>query len=185
MSDFSIAKISDYKVFNKNPYLLSQFLSSNLVGFLEASDDQWNALETVFYDVLTQTTLANAVGQQLDNIGVELSLSRGGLSDSAYRAALSAQASLLFATGVTETLYTLLRDLLGCTGVIIGFYFPAKLWVLQSSGYTDEEILTYIEWAIPAGVGLAIQDEIIDNNDNILEDNNGNIIVASMWQSFT
>jgi len=178
----SVAKITDYSIYNEPPNILAQFLGTNLIDVLHTCDPQFEEVETTFYDLLTMTSLATATGSQLDVIGVEVGLARNGMNDTDYRAALYIQITLNISCGTPEVIYSLLRDLLGCTNIVLSFLYPAKLIVDQDSGYTEEEIRSYRQNVVPAGVGFGIQCYLIDNNGNNLIDNNGNFIVCTVWE---
>ena len=174
-------QIPDYSIYNQSPYILAQFLDTNLIDILAADDTQANALEIAGWDLATKQFLATAVGSQLDVIGIELNLARSGLSDTDYRSLLSVQSTINAAGGVPETLIKLLRDFLGCTNISIGNYYPAKIWVLQDSAYTLTDLRKYLIPSVPSGVGLGIQAYLIDNNIYNVVDNNGNNILCSIW----
>ena len=177
----SVTTISDYSVYNQPPYLLAEFLGTNLVSILQVADFQFNELETCFMDLLTKTSLVNAVGIQLDIIGLDIGLARNGRSDVDYRVALYVQISLNISCGVSETLYTLL-NFLGCLNIQLGFYYPGKLWIMQDSLFTQSDLRKYLSPLVVAGVGLGLQVYVIDNNSNFIIDNNGNNIIATIWE---
>ena len=174
-------KITDYGVYNEPPYVLAEFLGTNLISVLQAADAQFNEIETAFYDLLTETTLANAVGVQLDVIGKEIGLLRDGRDDAAYRIAIGIQIAVNLTPGIPEVFYTVLRDLLATTNARLGFYYPAKVWVDQDSSLTFYDLFTALSPLTPSGVGLGIQGYLMDTYGDNIVDNNGNTIICTLW----
>ena len=176
-----IAQITTYSIYNAPPYILGEFLGTTLISILSSNDTQFNALETAEWALATQMFLATAVGVQLDVIGVELNFARNGQTDTQYRASLYLQASLNFSLGTPENLISVLRDVLGCTNIAIGFYYPAKVWIQQTSVYTPAALRAILINYLCSGVGLGLQQYIVDNNGNQIVDNNGNLLMGTTW----
>lgn len=81
-------------------------LVTGLVSAMQAIENQEQAL-------LTQRSLATAIGAQLDVLGKIVGESRDGLSDSVYRLYIAARVAANRSDGTVEDLITVLTDVLG------------------------------------------------------------------------
>ena len=174
-------RITDYKDYNKIPFLLSYFYDSNLVKILEAGDSQLNALETVYWDIYLQMFLVTAEGAQLDLAGIELGLARDGKTDVDYRLLLRMKSAMNVSAGNPETIITLLRDFLGCTDIALSFLYPAKIRIRQESPLVESDLRKYLLPVVPAGVGLGIDVYLLDNNGNNIVTDTGDTIIGICW----
>jgi len=113
----SIDKIDDYSDFNKPPYLLHQFVGTDVEKLLNAIDAQFNELETAFYDMLSCFDLDEAVGAQLDVLGIHLALSRQDRLDALYRGLLQTKVYIDTSGGTAETIIDAIRMLYGASEI--------------------------------------------------------------------
>lgn len=173
-----IEKINDYSVKNTTPFLLEQFKDSNINGILESFDNQFNELEDVFFQLLTELWLNKAVGEQLDVLGIHLDIDRDGLNDDDYRKLLILKSEINTSPATPEILIKAVKNIFG---VLDAFYkpsYPAKVIIGTSAdllGFDEVEFLLSI---VPAGVGLFVGDYLVDELGNNVVDELGNFILA-------
>jgi hypothetical protein len=126
---------------------------SRFAAMLSLFGDQIQDLEDVFYQLLVDLALANAVGVQLDRIGSIVGLEREGRTDADYRVRIGAQILLNNASGTIEDLLQL-AVALGATTVELSEVYPAKLEIVAGVPIVNgEEIGRIMGVAKPAGVG--------------------------------
>ena len=107
--------------------LAQQFVGlPNLDAFIKAVGDQLNDVEEFFGQLLTLRTLQNAVGAQLDRLGVLLGQGRNSLSDSDYRTVLQSKIVEYQANGSVEDVIQMLLTLGRASSVLITESFPAR-----------------------------------------------------------
>ena len=84
-------------------------------------------LEDVYSDLLTETTIDNSVGQQLDNIGSIVGEARLGRTDEPYRTAIKARIGLNTSAGIIEDIISIAISVANADVTIeITEYFPAS-----------------------------------------------------------
>lgn len=177
-------KITDYSIFNKNPWLIEFFKDSNLIDILESGDTQSEELEQVFFDLLLNMWIDTASGEQLDVLGVHIGVDRLGRIDSEYRAVLVSQININISSGEPESLIDAVRTLFNTSDVLYKPEYPAKVIMfthatLPVTPTQLENILRTLLGLTPVGVGLLWGNNIIDNNSDLLVDHDGNEIIAT------
>ncbi len=94
--------------------LISQFQDKpNIAKLVTSYIRQIQDLEDMFSDILTETTLANAKDQQLDDIGALVGEPRAGRDDTQYRTAIRARISLNNSGGTIEDIINLAQGVIG------------------------------------------------------------------------
>ncbi len=181
----TVEKINDYSSFNVPPYLLEQFRGTDVEKLLAAIDSQFNALENAIYDMFTSMTdLDNAVGKQLDVLGIHLGLERNDKSDAEYRSLLKTKIYIDTSGGVAEVIIDAIRMLYGASEIhytvptaknivisqdgLIGLlsYWNIRLdddsFMVDFDGNAllfsseDEGSVTILESVIPTGTSLTV-----------------------------
>jgi hypothetical protein len=85
--------------------LIGQFRNhANIDAIVKAFAQQSQDLESAAFEVLLDTLIASAVGQQLDNVGDVVGVERGGRTDDDYRVRIGAQILLNNSSGTVEEL---------------------------------------------------------------------------------
>lgn len=156
-------KINDYGEFNLPPYLIEFFRKAQSInGILDAADEQFNDLETAAFAMFTEVWIADAVGEQLDVLGIHVGLRREGRDDDSYRTLLILKIFINIAGATPNAFISAVKNLFGATIVELDFRPPAKVEVLQNGS-----------------INLFIQGNIEDDVGDLLIDNNGNSIIFS------
>lgn len=89
--------------------LLQQFRAKDRIeAIVEVIGSRAQSVETVLFNLIEDTFLANAVGAQLDQYGALLGLPRGTASDDRYRALLGAQVQIIYSSGTPDELLLIL-----------------------------------------------------------------------------
>jgi hypothetical protein len=129
-----IAFIDDYQSLSEN-LLISQFKDKQwFKNFLLYVSPSVQEIENTIKDLFLNRNLDNAIGKQLDGLGVILGLQRFGLNDEEYRDALRFQAFLNYSKGEGELLITALRKFTKSVNVSLIELFPATCY-----GYFDNQ----------------------------------------------
>ena len=199
-------QITDYSQFNANPWLIEFFRDSNVIGVLSATDQQFEELEQVLYDMLVELWIDNAEGEQLDVLGVHVGIDRDGRNDSSYRTVIKAQIEINISSGEPEALIKAVQVLFNTTNVLYTPEYPAKvrIWTDQDLPITftsnmvdhlgnqlvdnlgnsiitessNDSALSVLLGVVPSGVGLLIDANIIDHEGNFIVDHLGNFLVG-------
>lgn len=204
-----IEKISDYKNFNINPWLIEFFKESNLKDVLEIYDNQFNDLENALYDFFTKLWIEEAEGIQLDILGIHVDFARVGFDDESYRTLLKAKIQLNVSSGQPERLILAMRILFNTENIEYIPAYPAKviMWsdgtfiVLTRANLIDESSNNIVDengnqiivdtpnesfysillLIVPAGVGLLLADNLITNEGNYYVTNDGHKIIVKNY----
>ncbi len=135
--------------------LIDQFKAhTNIDAIVKALAQQSQELEAAAFEVLLDTLLATAVGEQLDGIGRVLTVERAGRNDTDYRTRLLAQVLLNKSSGAIPEIVAL-ATALGVTDLTLNEVFPAKMDLISDDlllGGT--EIGATMIKSKAAGVGL-------------------------------
>lgn len=164
-------QITDYTTFDVPPYLIEFFRGTDLAAYAAALDTQYDELEQACFDVINQLWLDNAVGQQLDVLGVHLNLPRNGLDDTSYRIMLSLQAFIDQGGGTPETAIAAVRE-------IVGDPKPSYLALWP-------ELPATFAIATSSPLGLSQLDDLVDNLGNYIVDSSGNQIMVGVFTPLT
>lgn len=174
----SIEKIEDYSDKNENPFLIEFLKDSNLLGNIQAMDKQLNEMETALFSMLTVLWLENAVGEQLDVLGIHLDIERDGRSDEDYRKILILKSEINTSSGTPEILIKAVKNIFGITDAVYLPSYPAKVIIVTSFDLLSYDDLEFLLKVVPAGVGLFVGDFLVDELGNFIVDELGNFIIA-------
>lgn len=135
--------------------LIDQFKGQpNVEAFIEAWAQQSQEIETAAFGLLTGTTLATAVGVQLDGLGELVGVEREGRSDPDYRLRISAQILFNNSSGTIEDLLQL-AVALGATTLALTEVPPAKIELVAGLPLANgAEVARLMGLGKPAGVGM-------------------------------
>jgi len=160
--------------------LLSQFQGKPLIeGLLDAIDQQVQDYEDATIALQGLLDIASMVGDQLDGIGTILGRAREGLSDADYRTALTERISALYSSGEPEAVIQAYILATGATSVTYVPDYPAKFG-LDGNGTEPANLLSIIEAAAPAGVGVQLLDTLLwDDGDDALWDDGDTVWVVT------
>jgi len=144
--------------------LIEQFKDKpKIAGILKSYLRQIQGLENVLSDMLTKTTLDDAEGVHLDNIGSIVGEPRSGRNDLQYRTAIRARIGLNVSEGTMEDVIAIALSVAGETVTITTTeLFPAGFLMVINEpidpALTDvNRIASFIASGRPAGVrGLLI-----------------------------
>jgi hypothetical protein len=136
---------------------LAQFRGKPMLeGLISPWLEQVQELEDVFYALLVERWLPNAVGRQLDVLGSIVGQPRGGRLDPAYRLWIAARALVNRSSGLTEQLYGIVKKLVGAdVDLFLSEEPPAGFsMIVEDSIDEDEgaEIAKILQLAKAAGV---------------------------------
>jgi len=135
--------------------LIEQFRGrTNIEAVIGALAQQSQELEDAAFEVLTETTIANAVGIQLDSLGSLIGVERGGSLDAEYRLKLQAQVLANTSDGTINELLGVL-DALGATSIVLTENYPAKVEIVIDDPFTLGDVAgEMVNKARAAAVGL-------------------------------
>lgn len=128
-----------------------------LAAWLTSYINQIQDLEDVFWEIVTERCLDDAVGEQLDGLGEIVGESREGRDDDTYRVAIRARRLLNQSQGTPEELMTIVSASIDfLSDVRIKEYYPAALTAEVvdpfPSGYDPAQIGDILRKGKPAGV---------------------------------
>lgn len=110
--------------------LITQYKGkTNIEGVIKTVTTQIQEIETMFFQILDDTVLSTAVGQQLDNLGELLNQDRGSLDDDDYRAVLSATIAQYNSEATMEDIINIFGSLVNATSIQVGEIFPASFFL--------------------------------------------------------
>lgn len=179
----SVEKITDYKNFNKNPWLIEFFKEHNLIDILEAGDNQFNELETVFYDMFTKLWIDNAEGEQLDILGIHIGADRNGLNDTDYRLLIEAKIQINISSGQPERVISAVRFIYDTNDIEYVPNYPAKVRIyVTGQEYTSAEAFLLLQ-VLPSGVGLILSEVMVTEiaEEDILTEASEQILTENLF----
>lgn len=149
---------------------LEQFKTKpNWLFAIAASVDQIQDLEVAAHDVLTERTIDNAVGEQLNVLGRIVGQARGGLSDADYRRHIRARIRTNRSKGTMEDLITVTRLVIGDDTVdVIPAESDYNTVIVETSGTlltdsTAEIVSTFLHQAKAGGVRVLFFPRVHDD----------------------
>ena len=138
-------------------YLPSQFSESPILKeILTIYLERTQAMQDVLDDMLSQRSIDNAEGVQLDGLGEILGVKREGLSDVAFRERLQIQKILNASEGTYPVVFDLWKRLLGSNNANITPEYPAGVALYSGVGISDFSILDTLTQALPLTVTASI-----------------------------
>ncbi len=151
-----ITQITDHIVRAKQ-LLPEQFKNKpNIENRLTLFAGKIQELETVFFQLLNERLLANAVGQQLDNLGTILGELRAGRNDAGYKAALAVKIKINVSSGTPETSISVMAALTNATNVLYVPFYAAAFELRSNGGVIPLNLIENILLIAPAGVAVSI-----------------------------
>ncbi|MFX1587234.1 MAG: hypothetical protein ACFFC1_03680 [Promethearchaeota archaeon] len=200
-------QITDYGNFNKHPWLIEYVKNRDIKDVLSISDPQFNDLEQALYEILDGIWLENAVGEQLDVIGIILNFPRLGRDDESYRTVLLGIVEINTSSGEPERLISAIKLLFNATDVEYIPMYPAKIRIWQNGDFidnisydlvddvgdtiiddvgntiivdlVDNSSLSILLGVVPSGVGFYLADNlIVDDGSFLLTDTSEEIVVT-------
>lgn len=143
---------------------LSQFQNSPLfLGMINAFVSPIQDIQDTLYSILTETFVTNAVGYQLDIIGLYVGITRQGFNDDIFRLFIQVKIAINNSQGTPDQIITIMKLITGATNVLYIPLPPAALDLqvnvdlnayLISIGLSGAAFVTLIQTVIPAGVLL-------------------------------
>lgn len=157
--------------------ILNQYKdSNNLTGIIESVLRRANISEQALFEIRDEFYLFNAVGAQLDVIGVIFNISRFGRFDSLYRKAIQEKAVLQY-SGEPESIIELMQSVYGATQVQYRPAYPGKYYLFtDASGVLSREI----NIINPAGVLALFEKPILDAAGGFIVDALGRKICSTI-----
>jgi hypothetical protein len=132
--------------------LLPEFSrSTKIKGLLKSLLATSQPTEVTLFEVMNKTGIDTAEGNQLDVIGKLLNLSRGGTTDTSYRAKLYAKIALNAAKATPESIINLTRVVTGTEEVTLSEVHPAEVHVNVTGGREAQN--DFLDLVSPVGVG--------------------------------
>ncbi len=122
--------------------------ANNMEKMVDISSQQIQELETASLQVLIDTRLANAEGDQLDVLGVIVGRERGSSDDDQYRDLIAAQILINLSSGTIPQIVAILELVLPGVDFEFTSYFPAAFEVKVS------------DQALPAGQGEIVAEVV-------------------------
>lgn len=142
--------------------LPSQFQKPKIQNLIRALTSPANELEQAMWAVLTQRSITNAIGAQLDVIGGIVGQDRNGLSDDDYRRYISARVIAERSRGNVEDVYTIAVLIVGDASVTFALTEDgtATCRLTVKGPITDglaAILFTFERLAIEAGVRIILE----------------------------
>lgn len=130
----------------------------NIRAILSSIVEQVQLIEYTQYELYVRLFIEVLQGTQLDNLGDQVGLPRGGLGDDEYRRRLRTKIVINTSRGLLEEMYSFILLLAyGRTGMLrIDEVYPAGFQLSTSIPFTDEE-LQFIKASISSVKGIGIE----------------------------
>lgn len=167
--------------------LVEQFRGSlNLEALIAAYVEQVQDLENVFFQLLLERTLENAVGVQLDNLGTIIGEERMGLSDDDYRLRLRVRVKINASSGTPEQILKIFELLFPDNGFQILEFYPAAFNLIINNELTEDalQLAEILKESRPAGVKAFIEYTLAPDTDTFTFAT-GDTAEASTTQGFS
>lgn len=132
--------------------------SPRLTFMLESIAGQVQDIEDALQDVLSNTWIETAEGEQLNRLGEVLNVGRGGFSDDIYRIRLKAAIVRYTSSGRPEQVISAFLLLSQADAIILEEVFPASLRITAvgaiSPAGTSDELKAAVDGSLAAGVSF-------------------------------
>ena len=155
----TLTKIEDYLAI-ANSKLLQQYKGKpNFQKILTIFSDRMDEVENVMWDLYTKRWLDSSEGQQLDNLGYNLSTERQGLNDVDYRQVLYGKIGQYNSDGTIEDLISIIKLMTNAELVVITELYPAKMNIAiigDSLNLNTDFLKSSIKGSVAGGVGIEI-----------------------------
>ena len=155
----TLEKINSYLAIG-NEKLLQQYKGKeNFQKLLTIFARQFDELEDSLFQLYLLRWLNSAEGQQLDNLGYNLSTTRQGLSDDDYRQILYGRIGQYNSDGSINDIIDVVKLMTNADLIVLNDVFPAKiiLNIIGISLIINEDFLKEtINGAVAGGVGIDI-----------------------------
>lgn len=155
----TLEKINSYLAIG-NEKLLQQYKGKeNFQKLLTIFARQFDELEDSLFQLYLLRWLNSAEGQQLDNLGYNLSTTRQGLSDDDYRQILYGRIGQYNSDGSINDIIDVVKLMTNADLIVLNEVFPAKiiLNIIGISLIINEDFLKEtINGAVAGGVGIDI-----------------------------
>jgi len=180
----TLEKITSYLAIG-NEKLLQQYKGKeNFQKLLTIFARQFDELEDSLFQLYLLRWLSSATGQQLDNLGYNLSTTRQGLNDDDYRQILYGRIGQYNSDGSINDIINIVKLMTNADFVVLTELFPAKI-ILNIIGInlvlSEDFLKETINGSVAGGVGIDITvNENLPafmfadlNNPNIISDVSG------------
>jgi len=144
-------QITDYSQFDKPPYLLQQFIGTDIQNFVSIWNSIFEKFEAAAFTFINGMSIALATGNMLDVWGLRLGLSRYGRLDASYRTLLQIQAFINGGDGTAEELIAAMRVLFNVSKAYYSVPTPGVAQINQNGG-----------------LGIYVYNDLIDNAGNLI-----------------
>lgn len=131
--------------------------SKSIRGILESLAEQIQDVENNQFALYYVWHIELSFGQQLDNIGEQVGLARGGLNDADYRVRLRTKIAVNTSAGLTEQIYSFIRLLAGNRDGYLKLTdnYPAGFQIEITINFSDNE-LQFLKEAIQQVKPMAV-----------------------------
>ena len=140
-----------YSTFNRPPYLLQQFVGTEVQKLAGAFDSQYQAVEAAIHDLLAGLYPTGAVGNQLEVLGKIVGLSRENAPDDVYRIYLLVKAALNVNPVTPESAIRAVKAILNATEVHYTANYPAAFYLSHNG---DRLPFVLFHWDVGGGTGV-------------------------------
>lgn len=142
--------------------LPAQFQKTKIQNLIRAFTYPAQELEQALWAVLTQRSIKNAIGAQLDVIGGIVGQARNGMNDDDYRRYISARVAAERSQGTLEDLYGIATLIVNDTTITFEGRKepPATLRFTVKGGITDQlaaVLYVFLHIAVGAGIRLVLE----------------------------
>lgn len=157
-----IEQITDYYTEIKK-LILTQFVDKeNYTKLIQIFLKQCDELETMYFQLLDERWLDQAIGEQLDLLGRILDIERSGREDESYRSLLNLKVSINVASGEPESVILAVKGVFDTvTSIQYIPEYPGKFSI-----WTDGNIGVFI-----------LENFVLENNDNFVLDNSDQFLL--------
>lgn len=140
---------------NTKARLIEQFKDKeNIDKIIELFVEEIQEVEDAVIEILTDLTLSNATGANLDIVGEHLGRRRFGETDSVYRDILRLQVGINISNGAEQPLYDVFKLLTNSSISIITETFPAEIQIFGDGDTIDANIIKQLRQVVAATVEI-------------------------------
>jgi hypothetical protein len=152
----SVTQINEHIAQALNRVLEEYKESPRLLFMLSTSVQQVQDLEDALIDLLDKTWINTAEGEQLDQLGLLLNVTRGGFSDAVYRTRLNAAIVRYTSSGRPEQVISAIRLLSQADQIILEELFPAEIRVTAIGAVSPAGTLDELKAGIKGSMAAAV-----------------------------
>jgi len=152
----TVTQIDDHVAQALNRVIEQYKESPRLIFMLTTIVEQIQEIEDALIDLMDKTWIDTAEGEQLDQLGLLLNVTRGGFSDDVFKTRLKAAIVRYTSSGRAEQVISAIQLLSQANTIVLEELFPASIRITAIGAVSPAGTLEELKAAIKGAMAAAI-----------------------------